>query len=202
MDNIKALGMIEVCGRVGAVEALDAALKAADTELLSLVRVGGGITTILIEGEVAAVKASVEAGGAAADRVGDLRATHVIPRPDPSVRLMIEADTIGHYDGEDFPYIGEDNYPAPEQESAAQTPAGPAAAEPSAPAAAEVKKAVKPAPAPKKAADPGQTDLSGMTVSQLRALARETEGFPMSRQEIKYAKKDALRAAFEEMGRR
>lgn len=77
----QALGMVETKGLVGMVEAADAMAKAANVRVASYEKVGGGYTTVLIRGDVAAVKASVEAGAAAAARVGELVSAHVIPRP-------------------------------------------------------------------------------------------------------------------------
>ena len=76
-----ALGMIETRGLVGAVEALDAMLKTADVSYVGQKRVGSGMVSVLVEGDVAAVKAAVDAGAEAAQRIGDLRSVHVIPRP-------------------------------------------------------------------------------------------------------------------------
>ena len=127
MYTEKALGMIEILGRTGAVEALDAALKAADVELVSMVRVGGGITTIFFEGDVAACKASCEAGGAAADRISKVLSVHVIPRPDPSVRAMLDQDRSGYYEGGSFPYYDPDNYDSrADEEIKDETDAAPA----------------------------------------------------------------------------
>jgi ethanolamine utilization protein EutM len=88
MPNV-ALGMVETCGLVGSVEAADAMVKTAKVVLLGKERAGGGLTTIFVRGEVGAVKASVEAGAAAARRVGELVAVHVIPRPHPDVEALL-----------------------------------------------------------------------------------------------------------------
>lgn len=76
-----ALGLIETKGLIGAVEAADAACKAAKVTLLKKEKSGGGLVTIMVRGEVGAVKAATEAGAAAAKRVGELYGVHVIPRP-------------------------------------------------------------------------------------------------------------------------
>jgi ethanolamine utilization protein EutM len=76
-----ALGLIETKGIVGAVEAADAMCKAAKVTLLGKEISGGGLVTVMVRGEVGAVKAATEAGGAAAKRVGELLSVHVIPRP-------------------------------------------------------------------------------------------------------------------------
>jgi len=76
-----ALGMIETKGLVGSVEAADAMVKAANVNLIGKVHVGGGIVTVLVTGDVGAVKAAIDSGTSAAERVGELLAVHVIPRP-------------------------------------------------------------------------------------------------------------------------
>jgi ethanolamine utilization protein EutM len=81
MSSNIALGLIETRGLVGAVEAADAMCKAARVTLIGKEISGGGLVTIMVRGEVGAVKAAVEAGGAAARRVGELLSQHVIPRP-------------------------------------------------------------------------------------------------------------------------
>ena len=86
---MKALGMIEVYGRIGAIEGLDSALKAANVSLVNMVRVGGGFTSFFIEGDVGAVKAAIEAAEASASKVGRVVSSHVIPRPDQSVRNLL-----------------------------------------------------------------------------------------------------------------
>ena len=80
-ESLIALGMIETKGHVGAVEAADAMCKAAKVTLLGKEKSGGGLITVLVRGEVGAVKAATDAGAAAAKRVGELVAVHVIPRP-------------------------------------------------------------------------------------------------------------------------
>lgn len=81
MANGEALGMIETKGLVGAVEAADAMVKAANVELLGKQSIGGGLVTVMVVGDVGAVKAATDAGAAAAQRVGELVSVHVIPRP-------------------------------------------------------------------------------------------------------------------------
>lgn len=99
--NKEALGMIETKGFVGAVEAADAMVKAANVSLVGKEKSGGGLVTVLIRGDVGAVKASTEAGSDAAARVGELVSTHVIPRPHGEVEGILggsEYDT--DYDSE------------------------------------------------------------------------------------------------------
>lgn len=76
-----ALGLIETRGLVGAIEAADAMVKAANVTLVGKEQVGGGLVTVLVRGDVGAVKAATDAGAAAAAKVGELISVHVIPRP-------------------------------------------------------------------------------------------------------------------------
>jgi len=76
-----ALGMIETKGLVGSIEAADAMVKAANVYLIGKEYVGGGLVTVMVRGDVGAVKAATDAGAAAAERVGELISVHVIPRP-------------------------------------------------------------------------------------------------------------------------
>lgn len=85
----QALGMIETKGLVGAVEAADAMVKAANVTLVGKEQVGGGLVTVFVRGDVGAVKAATDAGAAAAQRVGELLSVHVIPRPDGSVETIL-----------------------------------------------------------------------------------------------------------------
>ena len=84
-----ALGMIETRGLIGSIEAADAMVKAADVTLIGKVHVGGGLVTVMVRGEVGAVKAAVDAGAAAAQRVGNLLSQHVIPRPHNEVEGIL-----------------------------------------------------------------------------------------------------------------
>lgn len=84
-----SLGMIETKGLVASVEAADAMVKAANVNLIGKVHIGGGIVTVLVRGDVGAVKAAVEAGSAAAGRVGELISVHVIPRPHNELESML-----------------------------------------------------------------------------------------------------------------
>ena len=84
-----ALGMIETRGLVGSIEAADAMLKAANVSLIGKTHVGGGLVTVMVRGEVGAVKAAVDAGAAAAEHVGNLVSCHVIPRPHDEVNGIL-----------------------------------------------------------------------------------------------------------------
>jgi ethanolamine utilization microcompartment shell protein EutS len=88
-NAVEALGMIETKGMVGAVEAADSMVKAANVRLVGKERVGGGLVTVFVRGDVGAVKAATDAGAAAAQRVGELLSVHVIPRPDGMVESIL-----------------------------------------------------------------------------------------------------------------
>ena len=89
---MQAIGMVETRGLVASIEASDAMLKAANVSLLLKEHVGGGLVTTIVTGDVGSVKASVDAGAAAACRVGETIAVHVIPRPAPAVGWMLKAE--------------------------------------------------------------------------------------------------------------
>ncbi|MBT3320307.1 MAG: BMC domain-containing protein [Clostridia bacterium] len=85
----QALGMVETKGLVGAIEAADAMVKAANVSLLGKEKIGSGLVTVMVRGDVGAVKAAVDAGAAAAKRVGELTSVHVIPRPHDEVEAIL-----------------------------------------------------------------------------------------------------------------
>ena len=85
----EALGLVETRGLVGSIEAADAMVKAANVHLVGKELVGGGLVTVMVRGDVGAVKSAVEAGGAAAKRVGELISVHVIPRPHEEVEDIL-----------------------------------------------------------------------------------------------------------------
>ena len=86
---MEALGMVETRGLVAAIEAADAMTKAANVTLIGSEKIGSGLVSIMVRGDVGAVKAAVEAGGAAAARLGEVIATHVIPRPHNDVEKLL-----------------------------------------------------------------------------------------------------------------
>ncbi len=87
--ELQALGMIETRGLVAAVEAADAMLKAANVILVGTEKIGSGLVSVMVRGDVGAVKAAVEAGQAAAGRLGEIIAVHVIPRPHGDVEKIL-----------------------------------------------------------------------------------------------------------------
>lgn len=97
--SLIALGMVETKGLVGSIEAADAMVKAANVTLLGSEYVGGGFVTVMVRGDVGAVKAATDAGAAAAKRVGELVSVHVIPRPHSDVEMILPHSSKGTIGG-------------------------------------------------------------------------------------------------------
>ena len=87
--NTNSLGMIETKGLVGAIEAADAMVKSANVQLVGKEQVGSGLVTVMVRGDVGAVKAATDAGAAAAEKVGELVSVHVIARPHTEVDVIL-----------------------------------------------------------------------------------------------------------------
>ena len=87
--SVQALGMVETRGQIAAIEAADAMCKAADVHLIGETMIGRGMVTIMVRGDVAAVKAAVDVGAARARQVGELKSVHVIPRPDTEIEKIL-----------------------------------------------------------------------------------------------------------------
>ena len=86
---MEALGLVETRGFIPAIEAADAMVKAANVKFLGTERIGSGLVTVIVRGDVGAVKAATDAGAAAAEKVGELVSVHVIPRPHSDVELIL-----------------------------------------------------------------------------------------------------------------
>jgi len=189
-----ALGLIETRGLVGAIEAADAATKAADVELIGKERADAGLMTIKLRGDVAAVQAAVDAGAAAAQRVGELVSVHVIPRPDDETEILI--------------------YPPPSQ-TKEKPREEPAAVEVSSKRRGRPPKKIRASqvvePAIEDSTEPPselpettvtsplsddeqtyRTQLEEMTVHKLRHYARSVEGLPIFGRQISRANRDDL----------
>ena len=87
--SMEALGMVETRGLTAAIEAADSMVKAAQVTLIGTEKIGSGLVTVMVRGDVGAVKAAVEAGSASASKLGELVATHVIPRPHSDVEKIL-----------------------------------------------------------------------------------------------------------------
>ena len=176
MANMQALGMIEVYGYLTAVEALDSALKAANVSRLGVEKVRGGLVTVLVEGDVGAVKAAMDASTAAAERVGTVISVHVIPRPADDVTRMLKG---GKEPEEPTP-------PEPEKPSELEISSEPdTLPEPES-------EAVKAEEGEKAPQDVTVEEMQTMGVDALRRLARALEIKNMTRAEIRFAKKQEL----------
>lgn len=218
---MKALGMIEVRGELGAVEAMDAAIKAANVSLVNMIKVGGGLVSIFVEGDTGAVKAAIDAGAAAAERVCELMSINVIPRPASDVRKIVDmtpptapennADNDSGASGEPAEKSTEEETPAEEEHTAEAVPESEeeSAKESDSSEDAESVMVNNEADKPDVISEPVDLDkvedyaeksfgknLIDMTVGELRKMARGVEGFPLTKQEIKFAKKEELLEAF------
>lgn len=159
-----ALGLIETRGLVGSIEAADVMLKTANVRLIGREIVRDGLVTVEIVGEVAAVKAAVEAGATAASRVGELVSQHVIPRPVDDIEDLLARSLSG---GTEPPK------PLPVPRPRRQAPAAPA----------QEKRVT---------ADSSSPDLDAMTVRELRTLARSIEGLGIQGRQVSKANKELL----------
>ncbi|MSS64962.1 BMC domain-containing protein [Velocimicrobium porci] len=187
---MKALGMIEVYGKLAAVEALDSALKAANVELVDVTRVGGGLVTVMIAGDVGATKAAIDAAEASAARVGRVISVHVIPRPSEDVghmvarketkeNLQVEIEEQEETITEDKEEITEDKVLEQINEEIEE----PTKEETQPKALTEIKQ---------KKEVITKESLQNMTVANLRSLARQLEITNMTRKQIRFATKEDL----------
>lgn len=92
----EALGMVETKGLIGAIEAADAMVKAANVVLTAYEKIGSGLVTVMVRGDVGAVKAATDAGGAAAAKVGEVKSVHVIARPHADVEKILSMFKLGN----------------------------------------------------------------------------------------------------------
>lgn len=186
---MNALGMIETKGLVGSIEAADAMLKAANVTLASKTHVGGGLVTVMVRGDVGAVKAAVDAGAAAAERVGELISVHVIPRPADDVEYILDPLTPPEPPADSEPKLEPETERAVEPE-AEMEPEPPAQPEPEDPSLEEED--------PEEEAHAAELEslseesMQRMTVARLRAVARALGATGMTRREIRFAKKEEL----------
>lgn len=208
-----ALGMIETKGLVGSIEAADAMVKAANVTLIGKVHVGGAYVTVMVRGDVGAVKAATDAGAAAAQRVGELISVHVIPRPHheveyilPSLPLMDDDDDNGpdspQNGGESEPKkeLTEETEETEENVEPVEEPEAVPEEEPAVPAEdlspAEEEPVETTVADETKSANMSEIDiareLEGLAVKELRKLARKTEGIAIVGREISAANKKLL----------
>lgn len=180
----KALGLIETKGLIGAIEACDAAAKAAAVIVSSIELTDAAFVTLKIEGDLGAVQAAVDAGASAAEKIGELVAVHVIPNPASELApILPDRRYVSKYHPEDIrPMLSEDDA---EDDMPITKPV-----------VTKKKPAVKAQKAPKPSSSDSYKKLMKMTVSQLRQLARSLEHFPLKGREISMANKTKLLDAF------
>lgn len=170
--EITALGMIETIGLVSAIEAADAGLKASHVRLLGTDYVRGGLVMVRFEGEVAAVQAAVDAGAAAAQRLGNVFSAHVIARAMPEVFCMLASD----------PGIG----PAKRSNSGCVACGGCEGGR------RDLEKAARSRAGLSSGAPVTMQELKGWKVVSLRQYVRKLKRFPLTPNEIRYANKARL----------
>ena len=228
---MEAIGMIETNGLVASIEAADAMVKAANVRLLSKERVGGGLVTVMVSGDVGSVKAAVDAGAAAAERIGQLVSVHVIPRPAAGISGILRKFPAGKSvkaelsDGK-----SPDNKPDMKKREAVnvetpkpnvQTQGGEKAIDSKPPEPIQIQKqesadnvvrkakadvanserAVRTEGKERKVTEADMGELQAMTVVELRSLLRKQEGVDLSGDVIKFAKKSELLEAFRRLFR-
>lgn len=159
---MKAIGMIETRGLIASIEAADSMVKAANVSLINKNKTGGGLVTVIVTGDVGAVKAAVEAGVAAASAVGIVHSSHIIPRPAETVGIM----------------LGETKKQKPTKTSSPDA------------LTKQVNDNEKAAGKESNVLIPA--DFEKMKVVELRSLLRKIEGSALSSEEIKFANKDTL----------
>ena len=197
---MQALGMIETKGLIGSIEAADAMVKAANVTLIGKVHVGGALVTVMVRGDVGAVKAATDAGAAAAQRVGELVSVHVIPRPHMEVESILPHPPTEPEDGPEGPKdapednnnaeepeapVEEADAPAEEPETSAEEPTADLPAEPVEEAAGMAEPEETPAEQP----DPEE---EGMTRAKLEALVAQN-GLEEAMSEITFLRLAELR---------
>ena len=201
----RALGMVETRGLVASIEAADAMVKAANVQLLGKERADAGLITILVVGETAAVKSAVDAGAVAAQRVGDLVSTHIIPRPDDQINdFILKKSPVKQKPTELKPIL--DKKPEkrikldriskeeileeaePEFKSSSSSTIDRLKEE--ALGSSTIEKSKK--PKPKSKLNYSMAELEVMNVHQLRRFARDIEEFPIKGREISRANRGEL----------
>ena len=180
-----ALGLIETKGLVGAIEAADAMTKAAEVELIGKERTGGGLITVKIKGDVAAVRAAVDAGAAAAQRVGQLVSVHVIPRPDDGTEILI------------YPSSSRKTKTLPLKKPSSDLPKPIHKVTRDKKVEEKIEPVVIPEAAPSIVPMSGdeqtyRSQLDAMTVHELRRYARSVEGLSIFGRQISRANRDEL----------
>lgn len=223
---MEAIGMIETYGLLSSIEAADAMVKAANVILLPKTKVGGGLVTVAVTGDVGAVKAAVDAGTAAASKLGTVRSTHVIPRPVNEIGDMLAGVNSGAASGgktaappiafaqgqakqmpvseEMEPQRFEENAPSPGEPASASgystEEASASAPAPEIQSDEKVEEAFVNKGLSKNAGDAQiPSNLEDMKVVHLRSLLRKLDGKTLTPEEIKFANREKLIKAIREI---
>jgi len=179
--RMEAIGMVETKGLVASIEAADAMIKAANVRLLRQDLVGGGLVSVIVTGDVGAVKAATDAGAAAAERIGELISVHVIPRPAAGIDGILKEP--GKKVRDDL--TGKQSSSAHEAKTAQSKPA-------EKPVHAEKPKQTSQAEKPALTGQKTKAELEGMRVVDLRSYLREQKHINIPRNEITFANKEVL----------
>lgn len=185
---MKALAMIEVYGYLAAVEALDSALKAANVNLFQVICTRGGLVTVLVTGDVGAVRAAADAAATAAGRVGSVLAVHIIPRPTEEIGFMLAGSPQGGHS----PLSPAPSNKTPEEPEHSRLEQK-----------ALLMELLESEPNPEASEPPesigsidwrtlSDEELHQLTVPSLRAIVRSLEHCSMTRKEIRFGKKEEL----------
>lgn len=177
---MNALGMIETRGLVASIEAADAMVKAANVTLIKKECIGGGLVTVMVRGDVGAVKAATDAGAAAAERVGELICVHVIARPHEDLEPMLgpEKETLND---------SVEPQPPAQEEAPDEVVVEPQQGKPQVQESAEAENEPL-----ENLEDVTPEELANMTVTKLRSVARTLNVDNMTRKEIRFANKETL----------
>lgn len=204
-----ALGLVETKGLIGAIEAADAMLKASNVKLVSREKITAALVTVKIVGDVAAVRSAVDAGSAAAQRVGQLVSSHVIPRPDAQLEDIIhDWGKGGKISKAEKTDITDNDEPVAAKEKTEQAPAVKAKKQNEDQSSffedenedTESDEENKENTEVKSRDDlPPVEELREMNVHELRKLARATDDFPIKGRDISKANRDLLLSYFEEL---
>ncbi len=203
-----ALGLIETKGLVGAIEAADAMAKAADVKIVGKEKVSAALMVIKILGEVAAVKAAVDAGSVAAQRVGQLISAHVIPRPDDQIDILISSEGKKHKRKKDIKLkseLAKDNIKVkekvePKLDAGKQNSEKPLPNKTVKPKKNILTEKKEPETIRKSSGKiPPMKELEILNVHSLRKMARSFENFPIKGRDISKANRAKLLDYFKEM---
>lgn len=194
MDG-KALGLVETYGYIGAIEAADICLKAANVRLIGVELVGGGLVTVKINGDVGAVKTAIDAAGIAVEKVGKLKSCHVIPRPAPGIsKILYETSNV--YKSNACKSVESKQSEELQLQEIELKKNETAQCEETCKEAKSIEKNLQ----TEKSSDIIER-LKGMKVVEMRSFARELDGINMERSHIKFAKREELlKAIFDYYG--